>query len=396
MSEHDRQSDADWRALWEHSGLRERWDEPIERATELTRKTLAWFPIRVWRHFLQHNGFLLAAAISYQSLFAIFAVIYFGGAVVGVWLGGSEPAIAGLIAIVNSYIPGLIGNGEQPGLISDDDVAAIAQASTGVLAVTGAAAFVVAIWTAISFVTFTRRAVRDIFGLSFDRRNYVILKARDLVAALLFGIALVIGAVAAWLASGAVGLLFELLGVSGSSGWVSLIGRVASVAAGFAINTAALASLIRFLTGTSLHWRLIWPGALLGGGALIVLQVGAGLLLFYTPSNPLLATFSVFVGLLLWFRLAGIVILVAASWVAVRAADEDVPLVELSERERRAAEHAALLTAARVRVRDAELTRGAAPWWRGLQAERAVRRAEDELARVQASAPPPPRRGLLD
>ncbi len=56
--------------------LRERFDEPIERATEITRRTLAWFPIRVWRHFLQHNGFLLAAAISYQSLFAIFAVLY--------------------------------------------------------------------------------------------------------------------------------------------------------------------------------------------------------------------------------------------------------------------------------------------------------------------------------
>jgi hypothetical protein len=66
-----------------------RLDEPIERATEITRKTLGWFPIRVWRHFLRANGFLLAAAISYQSLFAIFAVIYFGFAIVGIWLGAA-------------------------------------------------------------------------------------------------------------------------------------------------------------------------------------------------------------------------------------------------------------------------------------------------------------------
>ena len=73
--------------------LRERFDEPIEKATELTRKTLAWFPIRVWRHFLQHNGFLLAAGISYQSLFAIFGVIYLAFATAGLWLGGSETAV---------------------------------------------------------------------------------------------------------------------------------------------------------------------------------------------------------------------------------------------------------------------------------------------------------------
>lgn len=70
----------------ESATLRERFEEPIARATELTKKTLAWFPVRVWRHFLQHNGFLLAASISYQALFAIFAVIYVAFAAVGVWL----------------------------------------------------------------------------------------------------------------------------------------------------------------------------------------------------------------------------------------------------------------------------------------------------------------------
>ncbi len=379
------------------ASLRDRLDEPFERATELTRKTLAWFPVRVWRHFLQHNGFLLAAAISYQSLFSIFAVIYAGGAVVGIWLGGSAAAIDGLIAIVNSYIPGLIGEDGQKGLISGAEVAAIAQGSAGVLAVTGAVALAVTVWTAIGFVTFTRRAIRDIFGLPFDSRSYVLLKARDLLAALMFGAALVIGAILATLASGAVELLFHMLAWQISSAWVSVAGRVASVIVGFAINTVALATLIRFLTGTTLHWRLIWPGALLGGGALIVLQFGAGLLLSYTPANPLLATFSVFIGFLLWFRLAGIVILVAASWVAVSAADEDVPLVAPTEAERRATEHAALLTAARVRLRDAHLARRAAPWWRGWQAEQAIRRAEDDLVQVEASAPPPPRRsGLFD
>ena len=376
--------------------LRERFDEPIERATEITRRTLAWFPIRVWRHFLRHNGFLLAAAISYQSLFAIFAVLYTAFAIVGVWLGGSQPAIDALISIVNSYIPGIIGEAPGQGLVTRADVAAIAQQSASVLAITGAVAFLVALWTAIGFVTFTRRAVRDIFGLRFDSRNYVLLKARDFVAAALFGLALVLGAALSWIAGGAVELIFDLLGLEGSSGWVWIVSRIASILVAFALNTAALAGLIRFLTGTSLQWRLILPGAALGGGAMIVLQFGAGLLLYYSPSNPLLATFSVVIGFLLWFRLVGIVILVAASWVALTATDADVPIIEQSEDDRRRAEYQALLLAAQVRLRDARDARAHAAWWRAWTARADVRRAEDELARVEASAPPPPRRGLLD
>lgn len=377
--------------------LRERFDEPIERATAITRRTLAWFPIRVWRQFLQHNGFLLSAAISYQSLFAIFAVLYTAFAIVGVWLGGSQPAIDALISIVNSYIPGIIGEAPGQGLVTRADVAAIAQQSASVLAITGAVAFLVALWTAIGFVTFTRRAVRDIFGLPFDSRNYVLLKARDFVAAALFGLALVLGAALSWIAGGAVELIFDLLGLEGSSGWVWIVSRIASILVAFALNTAALAGLIRFLTGTSLQWRLILPGAALGGGAMIVLQFGAGLLLYYSPSNPLLATFSVVIGFLLWFRLVGIVILVAASWVALTATDADVPIIEQSEDDRRRAEHQALLLAAQVRLRDAREARAHAAWWQAWTARADVRRAEDELARVEASAPPPPpRRRLLD
>ncbi|WP_455133402.1 YihY/virulence factor BrkB family protein [Microbacterium aurum] len=375
--------------------LRERFDEPIERATAITRRTLAWFPIRVWRQFLQHNGFLLSAAISYQSLFAIFAVLYTAFAIVGVWLGGSQPAIDALISIVNSYIPGIIGEAPGQGLVTRADVAAIAQQSASVLAITGAVAFLVALWTAIGFVTFTRRAVRDIFGLPFDSRNYVLLKARDFVAAALFGLALVLGAALSWIAGGAVELIFDLLGLEGSSGWVWIVSRIASILVAFALNTAALAGLIRFLTGTSLQWRLILPGAALGGGAMIVLQFGAGLLLYYSPSNPLLATFSVVIGFLLWFRLVGIVILVAASWVALTATDADVPIIEQSEDDRRRAEYQALLLAAQVRLRTARAEHDAAPWYRRLPARRAVRAAKGELADVLAAAPAPPTRGSL-
>lgn len=366
-----------------------RLDAAVERATALTKRTLGLFPVRVWRHFLQHNGFLLAAGVSYQALFAIFAAIYLAFAIAGLWLGGSEEAVNGLIAIINSYIPNLILPAGEGGVVTPEQVQDIAANTTGVLSITGLIALGTVIWTAIGWVTFSRRATRDIFGLPPDRRSYVILKARDLLAALIFGASLIVGSLLSSASAWVLSWLLSLMGWDSGSEGVNISIRVGTVVVSFAIMSAALAAMVRFLTGTSLHWRTIWPGALLGGGAMTVLQYGAGFLLSYTPSNPLLATFAIFIGLLLWFRVNGVVMLVASSWIAVAAQDRDLPLLPQTEAERRVAEYQALLTAARIRVRRAHAARAAAPWYRAWSAERAVRAAEDELHDLEASPPPP-------
>src|SRR5690606_26757564 len=147
----------------------------------------------------------------------------------------------------------------------------------------------------------------------------------------LFGGALLLGALLSTLGVWALTQAFALVGWSTRS-WLFTLGvRLLTVAVIFAVNTFALAALVRFLTGTSIPWRTIWPGAALGGGVLVVLQLALGLLLSYVPANPLLATFAVLVGLLLWCRWISIVVLAAASWIAVAADDKDHPLTEEDE-----------------------------------------------------------------
>ncbi|MBT2486801.1 MULTISPECIES: YihY/virulence factor BrkB family protein [unclassified Microbacterium] len=364
-----------------------RLDAAVERATALTQRTLGLFPVRVWRHFLQHNGFLLAAGVSYQALFAIFAAIYLAFAIAGLWLGGSAEAVDGLIDIINSYVPNLIL--PEGGVFTPEQVQEIAAGTTGVLSITGLIALGTVIWTAIGWVTFSRRATRDIFGLPPDRRSYVVLKARDLLAALIFGASLVVGSLLSSASAAVLSWVVSLLGWDGGSDGINISIRIGTVLVSFVLMSSALAAMVRFLTGTSLQWRTIWPGALLGGGAMTVLQYGAGFLLSYTPSNPLLATFAIFIGLLLWFRVNGVVMLVASSWIAVAAKDRDLPLIPQSEAERRLAEHRTLMMAATIRLREARAARDSAPWYRTWAAERAVRDAEDALAAVEASAPPP-------
>lgn len=375
------------RARWEQTQERllTRFEEPISFATRVTKRTLAWFPVRVWRHFLIANGFLLAAGVSYQALFAIFAAVYVAFALAGLWLGGSEEAIQNLIDLINRYVPGLI---DKDGPITPDAVAEIATDSASLFGITGAIALVTLIWTAIGWVTFSRRAVREIFVLPPDRRPYLLLKSGDLLAAALFGILLLVGGALGAAGTWALDIVFSLLGLDTGSVWFSIGVRTATLLISFAINAAALAALYRFLTGTSLRWHTIWPGALLAGAAVTILQLGAGWLLSYTPTNALLATFAIFVGLLLWFRLIGVIMLVGASWIAISARDENIPLLEKTEAEQLAEEHAALLLAARVRLRTAQEARDAAPWHARWAATRDVRRAEQELREVEESAPP--------
>ncbi|MEZ5109913.1 MAG: YihY/virulence factor BrkB family protein [Microbacteriaceae bacterium] len=383
----ERVEDTELRVEDAETSLRDRFGQPIARATELTKATLAWFPVRVWRHFLQHNGFLLSAGVSYQALFAVFAAIYVAFAAAGIWLGGSPAAVNALITLINGYIPGLIS--ESGGVITPEEASAIASDSASGLVLSGLIALGALVWTAIGWVTFARRAVRDAFGLARDQRNYFFLKARDLLAALMFGVALLVGGTLSAVGSIALDNVLGIFDVTIDSSVVDGLVRVGTGAVSLALNTVALAALFRFLTGASLSWRAVWPGALVGGGALTVLQLGTGLLLRYTPSNPLLVTFAFFVGLLLWFRLQSVVMLIAASWVAIAAVDKHVPLTHQSDAERAALEHQALKIAANVHLRDAHAARERAPWYRVPAADRALRAAEAELERLEASTPAP-------
>ncbi|MBO9625270.1 MAG: YihY/virulence factor BrkB family protein [Microbacterium sp.] len=365
----------------ERPPLRARFETPLERVIELKDRTLAAFPVRVWRNFSYNNGFLLSAGMSYYVLFALFALIYVAFAGAGLWLGASEAAIDALVRLMNTYIPGLIG---EHGVFSVSDVTEIAKESGGVLGVTGAIAGGVALWTAVGAVTFTRRAVRDLFGLPYDTRSYWLLKARDFFSAIVFGGAMLVGAVLSWAGVWALAQMYHLLGWSTGSWLFDFSVRALSIAVAFVLDAAALALLVRFLTGTALRWRYIWPGALLGGGAMVVLQLGAGLLLSRVPSNPLLASFAVIVGLLLWCRWLAIVVLMAASFIAVTAMDHDQPLEHEDEAAARRAEEQALVLAARVQLRRAEEQARDAPWFRRAAAHRSLRRAHEALAEAEA------------
>lgn len=375
---------ANSRAPQQHGlDLRQRLDEPIARVTDLTRRTMEVFPARVWRHFLQRNGFLLSAGMSYQALFATFAAIYVAFAIAGLWLVSSPDTLSALVTLINTYAPGLIG---PEGLITTEDLIEVTETSTSLFGVTGAVALAGLIWTAISWITYTRLAVRSTFGLPRDERSYVLLKTRDFLAALAFGLALVVAALLSIVATTLLDALLDLLDLSSDAASPLMSGglRAGSLLVVFVIDTLALAVLFRFLSGAAVPWRRMWTGSLLGSGALSVLHVLGGVLVGATTNNPLLTTFTVFIGLLLWFRLASVVILVAAAWIAIETADADDTLRPVTPDQRAAesvlAQRRAEAAERRLAVRTVRDAMEDAGWFGWLRGRRRLARAEADLA----------------
>jgi membrane protein len=373
--------------------MRERFDEPIAKVEDLTRRTMALFPVRVWRHFLARNGFLLTAGMSYQSLFAVFAAIYIVFAIAGIWLFNDQDTLDALYLLINTYAPGLVG---ENGIITPEALQEAATASTSLFGWTGAVALGGLIWTAIGWVTYSRMAVRSIFGLPKDDRAYLYLKGRDFLAALMFGLAILIAAVLSIVATGFLDWVFGLMGIdlTTESPVVGVTLQVGALMVVFVIDTLALAVMFRFLSGAEMPWRRMWTGSLLGSAALSALQLLGGWVLSWAGGNPLLATFTVVVALLLWFRIASIIILVAAAWIAVEAADRNESLrrvtAEQLEAERRMREYEALETAATVKLRRATAELAGARWYERTLASRRVARARRELEEIRAAAPPAP------
>jgi membrane protein len=365
----------------------DRLEEPIGRVTAITQQTMALFPVRVWRHFLSRNGFILSSGMSYQALFALFAALYVMFAVAGIWLTGNDDILDAFAALINTYAPGLIG---PNGVVTEDELVAIASSSTSLFGWTGAVALAGLIWTAIGWITYARISVRSIFRLPKDTRAYALLKARDLLAGVVFGGILLAATVLSVATTSFLSRVLDVLGGPRPSigGDLSVMGGALLVV--FAIDTLALAAMFRFLSGAAMPWRRMWIGSLLGSAAISVLQVLGGVVITGATSNPLLATFAVFIGLLLWFRLTGIVILVAASWIAVEASDAHETLRNVTPEQLAAEEHEreqqALLTAARVQVRDATAAVASANWITRIPARRGLARARQELAQLEASA----------
>ncbi len=323
---------------------------------ERIKKAISWVsalrPVRVFLHFSSYRGFLLAAGLSFQSIFAVFAAIWVGFATAGLILRNNPQLSEAFFTTLSLSVPGLLTWDGVKGVI---DPAQLMQVE--ILGWTGAVAAVGLLFTAVGWLSSARDAVRALFDLPGERMNFILLKLKDIGLMIAFGIALIVSSGLSVLSTQALDATLGWLGLSGSSAVATSVGRVVGLLLMLILDTVVLSALYRTLSGLKIPFRRLIVGALLGATALGILKVLGGLLLGGAGRNPLLASFALIIGLLIWFNLICVVILLGASWIAVGMADAGLaadPKIaaerreqERLERERLEAERAAAAAAQR-------------------------------------------------
>ncbi|MGN6272724.1 MAG: YihY/virulence factor BrkB family protein [Protaetiibacter sp.] len=287
------------------------------------QRVVAWVmhlkPVRVFLDYGAHRGPLLAAGLSSQAIFAVFAAIWVAFSVFGIVVASQPDLQSALLGLLATAVPGLIDMGDG-GAIDPKDLV-----NTTVLTWTGAFALAGLVVTALGWLSSARDAVRLLGDLPAPTTNFLLLKLKDLGLAIGFGVLLLISAGLSVLSSQALEGLLGLAGIRDDA--TTAIGaRALSILLMFLLDAVVLAAFYRVLAGVHIPWRYLAQGALLGAFALGVLKVLGTALLGGATRNPLLAGFAVIIGLLIWFTLICQVILIAACWVFVSMKDAGVPL----------------------------------------------------------------------
>lgn len=291
---------------------------------------VAWvrklFVVRVLQYYLTAQGPLLASGLAYQAIFAVFAALWVGFSIAGLIIAGNHQLQAPIIELLSDGVPGLIKNGNGSGAID-----ARMLLNAGVFTWTGAIALVGVLITALGWLASARVAIRIVFELPQLKKNFLLLKLKDLGVAVGFGIALIVSSALSVAGSGATGYLLDLTGIGSDSVVATVFGRIATLAVMFALDATVLGALFRVLSGVPIPLRRLRTGVIVGALALGALKVLGGNLLGVSKSNPLLASFAVILGLLIFFNAVCQIILISASWIAVGMRDRGLPIDPVAE-----------------------------------------------------------------
>jgi membrane protein len=245
----------------------------------------------------QADGGRLSAALTYYAFFATFALALLGFAILGRVL--DDPSV---LAAVQRYL-----SDNFPRL----DVQALREAGS----TAGLIAFVALPLTGLFWIDVLRSASRAIWQLKEYPGNFFLRQLIDL--AVLAGLGLLLGA-SLTAAFAAEGLLTWLASITVGTGatparWVL---AAASFVSGLAVNTLLAIALLTAPPRLRLPWRrVIGPALVLVIGLEILKTIGQ-FFLNLTAANPAYQVVTGAVGMLLFLKIAGQLILFAAALAA--------------------------------------------------------------------------------
>lgn len=276
----------------------------------LVHKVMNLRLVRAFQRYGVAKGALLSGGIAYSAIFSIAAALTISLTVFMAVLGRNDELRTTVFDGINEAIPGILKTADNPdGMISPESLIMDTAFNLATFIALG-----VLLWTALSVMNALKVSIRAMFGISKLPENFILLKARDLLAFVGLALGVVLGSVLTTAAGTLGNTILDFIGVEGAVAQWTI--RIASLAVAFLVDLVVIALLFRYTAGARPPRRDLLLGSALGAlGTSVVRFLGTSVL-GSVADNPLLAPFAAIATLLLWVNFVTRIVLIAAAFTA--------------------------------------------------------------------------------
>ncbi|MFI9807781.1 YihY/virulence factor BrkB family protein [Streptomyces sp. NPDC052301] len=251
----------------------------------------------------------LAAAMTFVSFIALFPLLTVAAAISAATLGADRQKAVEL-KIAEQF----------PGVVSDQlDLTSLVDNAGTVGVIAGA----VLLFTGIGWVGQVRDCLRAVWELPDQQQNPVLAKAKDAGILLGLGGALLVTLAASTLASAAVGVVSDRLGLA-EHGWGSALLRLAAFSVAVLADFLVLLYVLTLLPGVEPPRRRLLVAALLGAIGFELLKLLLSGYIQGVAAKSMYGAFGVPVALLLWINFTTKLVLFCASWTATQSKEVEL------------------------------------------------------------------------
>jgi membrane protein len=278
-----------------------------EKLLPRLRRKYPWLDhlIRANDAFTERYGNHYAAAITYFSVLSVFPLFMVAFAVVGLAVNHDKTIIdkitnginnsvpAGLRDLVNGIVSGALDSGSGVGIFG----------------------LLIALYSGIGWMSNLRDALTAQWGQVKQPQPFLKQTAKDLVALIGLGVALIVSFALTAVGGGVGQFLLELVGLEHAT-WAIFLLRVGTIVLGLLANTLVFLWVIARLPREQVALRSAVKGAVFAAVGFVVLQQVATVYLASVTKSPSAALFGPVIGLLVFANLVSRFLLLVTAWTA--------------------------------------------------------------------------------
>ncbi len=284
------------------ASLKERVASTVARL----REKYAWLDhlVRMVQHYTVVNGNGQAGAVTFFGFLSFFPILALSFFAVG-QLAKVYDAKDQLVRVIDSFLPGIVGNGDGEIPLSTFEQNA---ATIGLIGLVGV------LYSGLGWLSGMRAALEVVFGKPRrEQPNFVVGKLRDLTSLTVIGLVLLVSVALSGALSGFSKQLLELVGLEDTPVTTAVLWLVVH-GLGILATTVLFLVIFKLLVDPHLPRRSLVSGAVIGGLGFELLKSASVFLIASTKSQPAFQAFGIALILVVWINYFSRVVILSASW----------------------------------------------------------------------------------